>query len=263
MSKKKSRDQRLEGLIAGRTVGEQLEYVSKYKAHGLPTVLRHNLLQGLGVPKPKKEAENLILFGCYIPFSYPSVVTDYIKLLDLLSIDFTYLEDETCCGNPMIVTSDMEDRESVIKACKEFVQLNRTRAQQMGATNLVYCCVGCLDLIINKLEDITLKTTPTTVGYFEGCHVKYLDNFPGGDLNWSRYRHLLDRVDGLTIVDLPNNICCKDNPGYTAELARQRKVDTVICPCNGCYYRVGVAGAGKGIQTKHFIEVVSQILGQK
>ena len=146
---------------------------------------------------------------------------------------------------------------------------------------MVYCCVGCvhltkslfpneadihmycLDLIIDKLDGIALKITPTTAGYFEGCHVKYLDNFPGGDLDWSKYRHLLDRVEGLTVVDLPNDICCKDDPGYTVDLARERKVDTIICPCNGCYYRVGVAGAAKGIQTKHFVEVVLQSLGQK
>ena len=277
MSRSKSRDQRLLGVVAGRTLDEQIECVRKYGNHGVASVLRAGVLQSLGIPAPKQTAENMIVFGCYIPFSYAFLLRDYIKILDLIGLEYTYLEEEVCCGAPMMLTSTGAERERAKKAGKEFMHMNIDMAQQKGATTMAYCCAGCarmaqgllpdeanrhmylLDLIVEKLEKETLRISPTVAGYFEGCQSRYRAVFPEVGLDWARYRRLLDRIGGLKILDLPHDICCTKYPERIVEAAEKQNVDPILCPCNGCYNRLGIA-ADERMQVKHFSEILLQSL---
>ncbi len=98
-------------VLAGRSLDEQLDHVRNYQNHGVAPVLKASLLAGLGIPKPRERAENFIMFGCYIPFMMPILVRDYIRLLDHLNVEYSYAENEFCCGSPMIRTSPGADRE--------------------------------------------------------------------------------------------------------------------------------------------------------
>jgi len=180
----------------------------------------------------------------------------------------------------MIQTTEGEERERAISASKEFLQMNCDMAQQKAASTLTYFCVGCahmangmvpndaeqhkyaFDIITDKLEGKDLRIPPTTAGYFEGCHTKYYAIFPDARLGWERYRQLLGRIEGLKIVDIPNNMCCSKYADRIVEAAEKQKLDTVICSCNACFRRIGTAG-GDRVQTKYLAEVLLQALGNE
>ena len=264
-------------IIAGRTLDEQIEYVRKYGQHGVAPFLRDRLLDSLGIPKPKATAENLIFFGCYAPFDIPLLLRDYIEILERLGLEYTYLEKDFCCGFPMIETSTGADRDSAREAGKEFMLMNCDLARQKGAKTISYCCAGCAylakkffpndvirhlhypDLIVEKLKNEKLRVAPTVVGYYEGCHRRYRAVAPGVDLDWGKYRALLDRIEGLKIVDLTHEVCCADYPERIVEEAEKINLDTILCSCRGCYVRVNAVARGR-LKMKYFSEILLQAL---
>jgi Fe-S oxidoreductase len=260
-------------------VDEQLDTIRRFGNHAASPVLRSRLLAGLGIPKPKAQAGNCIIFGCYRPFSEPFLVRDYLRVLDLLNVDYTYLDQEQCCGVPFAMKKPSPERDAALAASTEFNRQNDELARQKGATRLAYCCTGCAyaartvfpealdshvympDLIFDHLEQRKLTIAPTSIGYFEGCHTFAKSAYPANAVDWSRYRTRLGEIDGLRIVDLPNNLCCKNSADELINLAVEMNVDTILCPCNSCITSLGLAGQGK-VTMITLPELLLQILGK-
>jgi len=279
MTTKKSSDKQLMGIAAGRTLDGQIEDVRKYGDHCTTPVIRARLLQALGLPEPKPMAENLLIFGCYTPFFFPFVLRDYIKLLDILGVNYTYSLDAVCCGAPIILASPRTQQEQAIQVSKESAQKNRDLAQRMRASTIVYCCPGCarmdkgffpdeaerhvyiLDLITDRLEKETLQVAPTIVGFFGGCQTRYSAIFQDAKLRVDRYRQLMDRIEGLKIIDLPQDICCGKYSERLVQEAQKQNLDTIVCPCNGCFGEIGNTAKGR-VQVKHLAEILLRALGR-
>jgi len=250
-------------LSCSRTLTEQIETIQKYGNHGAVPVLRAAVLAAQGVAKPKDKAQNCIIFGCYRPFNTPFLVRDSIRLLDILSIDYTYLEQEYCCGAPLAMQTSGDQLDNVMDVSRDLNKQNLYLAQQKGATKLAYCCVGCvhaakntfretsdshvyiLDLILDRLEKHHLRIPPTVMGYFEGCHTFFRSNYPAASVDWGRYRQRLYNIEGLQIVDLPNNICCKESPEKIIESAGKMNLDKILFSCSGCYSSLMQAAKGR------------------
>ena len=214
-------------LACGRDLAEQVEDIRRYGNHGASSILRSMVLAAFGIRKPKSQAENGILFGCYRPFTTPFLLRDYIRLLDLLGVDYTYFEKEYCCGLPLVMQSEGEDQESGRTFGVQFHGLNLNLARDKDVHTMAYCCVGwaymakasagnesgnqvyILDLILDKLQQTPLKVGTTRIGYFEGCHTFYSKHFPQVNLGWEKYRRFFGTINGPKIVDLPNKFCCK------------------------------------------------------
>ncbi|MBF0564976.1 MAG: hypothetical protein HQK89_07025 [Nitrospirae bacterium] len=249
-------------LSCGRTLDEQVETIREHGNHGMVPVLRAGLLAALGVSKPKDTARNCVIFGCYRPFTTPFLVRDSIRLLEVLSIDYTYLQREYCCGVPLTLQTSEDKRDNVMALGGEFNLQNLDLARQKGATKLAYCCAGCahaarhafrdtvdshvyiLDLILDGLQKHRLTIPPTIMGYFEGCHVFSSANYPAGRIGWGRYRHLLNDIEGLQIVDLPKNMCCKESSAEIIESAVKMNLDKILLSCSGCYSSITQAAKG-------------------
>lgn len=263
MTTHKSADNRVVEVVAGRTLDEQIGHIEALGCHGTPALLRKKILESTGIDQPKAAADTVLFFGCYLPFVIPSSIRDYIKVLERVKIDYTYLDDEFCCGFPMIETTTGPDQEKALQAGKRFMQANREKALQKGANKIAYICVWCAhlakrffpgdsidhlyypDLILDGLDKQVLKVTPMTVGYFEGCHRRSRICAPGIDLEWGKYRRLAGTIRGLEIVDLPNNSCCSTNPERIVAEAEKRGLRSILFPCVSCHVRVGTAGKGK------------------
>ncbi|MDD5500574.1 MAG: (Fe-S)-binding protein, partial [Candidatus Omnitrophica bacterium] len=180
MTAKDKVDKALIPIIAGRTPDEQLECIRKYGNHSITPMLRRTLLSGLDIARIKPAAENLVIFGCYILFSMPLLIRDYLKLLDVLGIDHTYLEQEYCCGSPVRRSTTDTAQEQALQASREFMRLNRDLARQKEAKTIAYCCMGCahtaksffpdeaghhmyyFELLFDKIEQKSLSIAPTT-----------------------------------------------------------------------------------------------------
>jgi Fe-S oxidoreductase len=275
MTTDKPRDRSPQDVSAGQALEAQLKYVENNGSIGTVQSLRPRVLSNFGIPGPKQRAENLILFGCYPPFSSGFALCDAMTLLDALGTDYTYLDKEYCCGAPMIMNNRGAERERARSAATGFVGKNCEMAEQKGAGTLAYFCVGCahysksflpdeadrhlylLDLIVDKLKDRPLRmAAPKVVGYFPGCQETYRKMTPGVTLAWEKYRRLMDRVENLKIVDLPV-VCCRKKTGTIVEEAEKENLDTIVCPCNSCYSRIRPAARGR-LQVKHYAEILLQ-----
>lgn len=265
-------------LACGRTVEEQVESIKRCGNHGATPILRAAVLASHGIAKPKAGAENCIILGCYRPFNTPFIVRDYLRLIDVLGIDYTYLEQEYCCGAPLVSQVSGDQFDSIITVGKNFMRQNYDLAQQKGAVKLAYCCSGCAsaarntftdmhehhvympDLILDSLESHDLKISPSVMGYFEGCHTFVRSVYPAGGIGWARYRQRLNSIEGLKIVDLPHNICCKKAPDRIIEHAEKANLDKILCACSGCYWSLTQPAKGK-VQLISLPELFLQSLG--
>ena len=253
-------------LACGRSIDEQVETIRKYGNHGVSRVLRAAVLAAHGISKPKDKARNCVIFGCYRPFNSPYFVRDAIRLLEILDIDYTYLAQEYCCGAPLAMKASKGQRADMIALGDDFNRQNFDLARQKGASKMAYCCCGCvhaarntfketldshvyiLDLIMDGLGKRRLRIPETVVGYFEGCHTFVRTNYPAGGIAWDRYRQLLNNIEGLQVVDLPNKLCCKNAKEEIIESAEKRNLDKILFSCSGCYAALTPAARGR-VQT--------------
>jgi Fe-S oxidoreductase len=270
--------QMAERLACGRSMDEQIQAITEHGNHGAIPVLRSAVLAAHGIANPRAQAENGIFFGCYRPFTTPFLLSDYLKLLDFLGVDYTFFDREYCCGMPLLMQSMGDDSEIALSTERNAQRLNQEIARKKGASTMAYCCISCayvaknqsrpadadhkyiLDLIFSALEGKKLKIEPTTVGYFEGCHSFYSNRFPDVEIDWKGYRDGLERIEGLKIVDLPNTLCCKRAASKIVDSALKQNLDTIVCSCNGCYAALKTAAKGKA-RMLTVPELLSRALG--
>ncbi len=250
-------------IACGRSLAEQIEDIDRYGGHGCVSTLRNATLAAHGIPKAKEHAANCVIFGCYRPFNTPFFLRDCVRLLELLKIDYTYLDREYCCGAPLLMAADDTRYQAARDAAKSFIGRNLEAARQKGAQLTAYGCNACahaardafpqeaerniyiLDLILDHLADRPLKIKPVTVGYFEGCHAFVRTNYPGGEIDFARYRRLLDRIEGLTVVDLPVKMCCKSSARAIIDSAAGLQLEKLLVCCSGCFFPLSQAAAGR------------------
>ncbi len=269
----------LDKAAAGRSLDEQLADVRGQGSHGALSVLRAMALAANGVGRAAEEAENVLVFGCYRPFSTPDLVGDAARLLTRLGVGFTWLEKEYCCGLPLLHQAQGGRLAQVKDAARDFVRANAAAAAAKGAARLVYCCAGCahtaqgalpdqaaghayiLDTLLDALDRRPLAVAPRRLAYFEGCHTSYRKPFPGVGLDWPRYRRFLGGVAGLDLVDVPRTLCCKAAAGKIVDWVAGQGCDAVVCACSGCNVAMRQAGQGK-IRVRSYLDVLSEALGE-
>lgn len=247
-------------LACGRDLARQITDVRTHGNQAVSSVLRMGTLAAHGIVRPGETAENGVLLGCYRPFTTPFLLRDAFALLDRLGVDYTWYEKEYCCGLPLLGAATDEEYPQAVEAAREFADKNAELARSHGASRVVSCCAGCvqvargvrpeggsdyiLDLILDHMGSSELRTSPMAVGYFEGCHTGYAPLFPKAGLDWPRYRAFLNGVRGLEIKDL-NGMCCKRDPGKIIAKVQELGLSALVCPCSGCVATLSVAGRGK------------------
>ena len=261
-----------------RTLEAKIATIRQHGHHSSPARLRKMMMQNLSIPPPKSSAEHALVFGCYSLYSNHSrLLMTYIRILEQLGVDYTCLEKEYCCGSPLVQTSKRSDRKQAKDAAIDFLQLNIEQAIKKKVKKIAYFCSSCarianslmkddtvehiylLDLLLDHVNVSQLRYGPATVGYFEGCHATIDAFFTGANLPWERYRKMLGRIHGLTIVDLPADACCRGRSEHILEKLLERNLSIVICSCNNCV-RFLERKAGTRIQVKHMLEIISDAL---
>lgn len=252
----------IQKLVRGRSFEEQVEDIRREGTYGLPSEIRERLLgvTALGIPPPKQQAENVIIFGCMLLYVIPLSLRNYLRLLDLLGVEYTFLKKEYCCGLLLVETSGQMDRAKAVS--KEFMGLNVAMAQELGAKNVVHFCNWCAhlsklafpdgplphlyypDIILDKLQTLRLRVEPTVIGFYEGCQKRNRAWAPEIELNWKAYRQVLDRIEGLKVIDLPRS-CCILNPDKILEKAENLDLQTIVCSCPTCHVRLTKAAGSK------------------
>lgn len=96
---------------------------------------RRKWLLPIGV-KPQEKADTLYYAGCMASYRTLDIAEATVKILANAEIPFTMLQDERCCGSPLLRTGY---RDAAKKRAQELV----SRIEASGAERVVTSCAGC------------------------------------------------------------------------------------------------------------------------
>ncbi len=212
---------------------EIIAHVGKYGVYMVPQTLRNSVLGGMEIRLNKKTADNVIKIGCR-GLGTIMALRYYCLLLQELGIDYLFLRKELCCLAPALdnALAQGQDRQPIDEMSRKFFGWNDDEARKLGAKNMVFFCPACYrrgkwllgdkwllsgSVHLNHLYCLDLLTPPEVwegkrlhldkrIAYFagvKGAHKKIYSSDPGILAPWDDYRKLLNRIEGLTIVDIP------------------------------------------------------------
>ncbi|MFC2002835.1 hypothetical protein ACFLV4_02665 [Chloroflexota bacterium] len=270
-------------IMAGRTCEEVIEDVREHGVSYTASTLRNAVLGGIEVLRKKGPAENLVKVGCA---SYGTIlmVRYYCLLLQKLGIDYALLQKEYCClPAPLYLTlAQGGDRSKVDELSRQLQSEHIAEAHRRGTKNIVYFCQWCAlrnkwlfsDSDINQLYQLDILTEPQlwegkrlrlsgTVGYYGGpTHRKGIYEPTGSvELNWQEYRKLLNRIEGLTVVDIPR-YCCHVSLQPIWQWVEDHNLDTVVVSCPTCYGNL-TRHAPPGVRIRSMSEILLDALGEQ
>jgi len=241
-----------------------------------------------------KRAEYLYFVGCTSSYRQIKIAQDSVNVLKRIGLDFTILQDEWCCGSPLLRTGQWD---FVIK----LAQHNISEIKKTGAHTVIFSCAGCYRAF-NKdytsdyhdflksdydfktlhmtglLEDalrtkkLELKNSDKTITYHDPCHL---------GLHLSIYdtpRNVLKYLPGTRFVELPknreNSVCCGAGGGYRASFpdssidvsvnrikeAEEISADILASACPFCWRNLSdaVNNLKSKVQIKDIIELVAE-----
>ena len=221
--------------------------------------LRRFLIDALGLTE-KPNPEYLIIMGCIRPFDVPMALLNYFRLLDQLGIAYAFLRDREYCSNlPAYLTArGKEDWEAADAGAKELREMNLAHARALGVKAACYFCsdgfaiaqrlfkkfgsdmepLYCLDIVKERLGGRALQLSPRVIGYYQGCWREQFELNPKLEIDFAGYRTMMDTIEGIEVVDLPRNLCCKRDISAVVEAAERQGVNCIVTPCAGCQLRV-------------------------
>jgi len=274
----------LEITLEGRTTEEVEEDIWRQGPYFSALTLRNSIIGGLEIRIKKKgqPVENVIQIGCAGP-GVAKPLMAYCDLLKRLGVDYGFLHKEHCCGLPLVEKRAFEgfregESERQYKACKEFIGANIAMARELGAKAIYHFCIWCWiiarrfypdcdvaqryypDILVDLLKDRPLAIKPQTVAYFPGGTHGWTvaaGEDADWDADWPGYRQLLDKIEGLSVVDVPLYCCLViTEPIYK----RAEPCGTLLTNCVRCYGNLQ-RNAPAGIRVRSYPDLLLEALG--
>jgi len=100
-----------------------------------------------GVPEAyfNDEADVIYFVGCTSAYREKDLFNSVIPILQKLQINFTLLNDELCCGSPLITTGQS-------KAAQRLAEYNTKIINEKKGSIVLVSCAGCLRTLRNQYE---------------------------------------------------------------------------------------------------------------
>ena len=93
----------------------------------------------------KEDAEVIYYVGCTTAYRERQLFDSVIPILQKLEVDFTLLEDEVCCGSPLLTTGQF-------KAAKRLAEQNARIILEKKGSIVIASCAGCLRTLKSQYE---------------------------------------------------------------------------------------------------------------
>ena len=238
------------------------------------------LLDELGFNVDKK-AEYAFIAGCGYPELIPNVFKAIKEFFIFYKVDYTLLSKEYCCGYPVSRPAVISKDEATISEAKsyssEFIVENFRQAETMGAKSVVLFCAGCEPNYANLVNETKLEVISyidlldryfnggmlsLDVDYYAGCY-RFRRKLTSMPLNIKAAQHVLNKIKGLKVNQLDNNLCCFKEQ-QVEQLLCSLKTKTMITICSGCYYTLkGKLNDKDGYEVKMLPEIVMEAIHNK
>ncbi|MHA1358665.1 MAG: heterodisulfide reductase-related iron-sulfur binding cluster [Candidatus Helarchaeota archaeon] len=197
-------------------------------------------------PEVPKDSDTLLFMGCLSTMKVPRYTRSAIDYLLSKQIDFTILEQEVCCGLPLIDSGESEMLETLVEKNQEIFN--------SVFKKIICVCPACYDLFDNfytrikpKLVYIAELIEPLQIKRTESLSIQHLCQLVNRG-----YKPIITRVEkilsesGFKIMNNEKHWCCGGGMGIMhiektiEKIARIRVNDfqgdilTTYCP--SCYH---------------------------
>jgi hypothetical protein len=211
------------------------------------------MLSQIGFPIGKP-AEYVIIAGCFQPLRMPEVLKTLKNVLDHFGVSYTILRKEYCCtwgllGRTAVMSKNEEDIARSKHLSREFIIENFRQAKTLGAKSVVLFCSACEPAYSNvsNLTDMEIISQyelldryfnkgklKCDVDYYAGCY-RFRRRMTDRPLDIKPALNLLDKIEGLKVNHLDNNLCCYIPP-LMDKLTASIKTHNEVNICTGCYH---------------------------
>jgi len=170
------------------------------------------------------ESETLLYFGCFTTVKTPKYAENIARYLIKKDIDFTIIEQELCCGYPILCTGELKTYELL-------VEKNKQLFTQKGYKKIITTCPSCymvfkkhyseLGIEIKYFTEYLTHSSEQKSGNLviqHACPLKYIE-FP----EIERYMNDIYAKSGYTILDVPHN-CCGGGVGHQLRVDIAEKI---------------------------------------
>ena len=244
-------------------------------------------------PPPQNDAETLFFTGCAGPLMAPNISRSMAEVLTRVAGGYRLLNDEPCCGEPLIVVGLLDDARANAE------RLVRAIADT-GAKRVVTACAGCYNALTNLYPNILGVKAP------EGVEIQHFAQYIAGkkDLKlkldkpmivtyhdpcslgrhskvYDPPREVLRSIEGLRLVEMSPNreraLCCGGggglwsiDPNMAMEIAASKfqrsilpaKAEVLVSGCPTCFlnFRFTFLKRKLPVQVMDLAEVVSLAL---
>lgn len=130
---------KIEGL------GEQIEILEKF---GTP--FKYNKSRIKPIKGIKKNSKTLLYFGCFTTVKTPKYAENTARYLLSKDVDFTILDQEICCGYPILCTGEH-------KIYNKFVEKNLELFKEKGFKQIITVCPSCYMVFKKHYREHNIK----------------------------------------------------------------------------------------------------------
>ncbi|WP_406656068.1 heterodisulfide reductase-related iron-sulfur binding cluster [Methanolobus sp. ZRKC2] len=244
-------DTRRQLVLHGKMTEAQKELADKAKELGNPLGEEKDRMAWLGdsAKDAKEKADYVFFAGCLGSYRYPELTK---RTFDILKkFDVTVLQEEVCCGSPLMRTGSDPSR----LTSKNLEQIKKT-----GAHTVITGCAGCYtalkndypeelnvihvsEFLADRLAEMDLNKLDLKVTYHDPCHLGRCNGV------FDAPREIIKKVSDLKEMksNREKSRCCgagggvlKGYPELSLELSKKRLeeipegVDYLVTSCPLC-----------------------------
>lgn len=197
-----------------------------------------------------READNVIISGCQIPFLIPHVLQQYALVLDQCGVSYTFLSKEYCCGNMLYRPAIQHRDDQAIAECrllsKEFIEMNLRSAKTLGVKRVIIFCSPCYPIYKNAFPEEEIFFYPMllqealppmrwrgSIDYYAGCYRLHQKLAPV-PMELKSTNAVFEKIEGLSVNRISAPFCCYTKQGLNHMLTNV-KTKHMVHVCNGCY----------------------------
>jgi len=211
---------KIEGL------SEQIKTLEKF---GTP--FKHNKSRIKPLKGTNENSKTLLYFGCFTTVKTPKYGENTARYLLSKNVDFCILDQEICCGYPILCTGEFNTYDLMIDRNKELFK-------EKGFEKIITVCPSCYMVFKKHYSDLGIKVEYFTeyltrseekksgdIIFQHACPLKYIE-FPEIEKKLKK----IYEDSGYKVVDVPHN-CCGGGVGHQLRtdiaemIARKRMED--------------------------------------